>query len=225
MQQRFNYLTRNMNMIVFMGYPLMLFLKLAYPRVNLGTVYTTDNALLSYSELLQKSDGFVIEVTAEMISNVFDNTKSQAKSNLWFQMRSGRITASKLYAACHTNIQKPSVSLSKSICYPTMHRFRKEATKWGCDHEPVALNKYKEIQHAWHNNFQTSESGLFLSSEFPYLGASPDSLVSCDCCGKGICEIKCPYSHKDEAILWCPGIWRETSRPGSLKITKPVAPP
>ena len=33
---------------------------------------------------------------------------------------------------------------------------------------------------------------------FPHLGATPDGIVSCECCGKGLIEIKCPFSYKDQ---------------------------
>ena len=33
---------------------------------------------------------------------------------------------------------------------------------------------------------------------YPYLGATPDGLVKCHCCGDGLIEIKCPYSVKDD---------------------------
>lgn len=29
------------------------------------------------------------------------------------------------------------------------------------------------------------------------MGASPDGLVQCKCCGNGLLEIKCTYTHKD----------------------------
>ena len=32
-----------------------------------------------------------------------------------------------------------------------------------------------------------------------YVGASPDGLVNCDCCGRGGLEIKCPHCSKDKA--------------------------
>ena len=38
-------------------------------------------------------------------------------------------------------------------------------------------------------------SGFVINPSQPHLGASPDELVSCDCCGQGVLEIKCPYSH------------------------------
>lgn len=35
----------------------------------------------------------------------------------------------------------------------------------------------------------------------PYLGASPDGLVKCACCGPGLVEIKCPWCAKDATSL------------------------
>jgi len=46
-----------------------------------------------------------------------------------------------------------------------------------------------------------SNSGLVINPQWPYIGASPDGIVECDCCGKGVLEIKCPYSHRGENIL------------------------
>ena len=37
-------------------------------------------------------------------------------------------------------------------------------------------------------------TGLHINAKFPYLGASPGSLIQCDCHGKGVLDIKCPYS-------------------------------
>jgi len=34
--------------------------------------------------------------------------------------------------------------------------------------------------------------GLFLHETKQFLGASPNLLVECSCCGKGILEVKCP---------------------------------
>ena len=32
------------------------------------------------------------------------------------------------------------------------------------------------------------------------MGASPDGIISCTCCGKGTLEIKCPYCHRGESV-------------------------
>ena len=36
------------------------------------------------------------------------------------------------------------------------------------------------------------ECGLYLHEKFQYLSASPDFVVSCSCCGKGVVDFKCP---------------------------------
>lgn len=57
-----------------------------------------------------------------------------------------------------------------------------------------------------HVNVQVSECGLYLSVEQPYLGASPDGIVTCGCCEPALLEIKCPtndlnvLSYLDETL-------------------------
>ena len=43
-------------------------------------------------------------------------------------------------------------------------------------------------------------SGLTWNSDFPYLGASPDAIVNCSCCGVGCLEIKCHCIYKGNLI-------------------------
>ena len=38
----------------------------------------------------------------------------------------------------------------------------------------------------------------FIGDTKQYLGASPDLIVECSCCGGGVLQIKCPYSIVDE---------------------------
>ena len=32
------------------------------------------------------------------------------------------------------------------------------------------------------------------------MGASPDGFTQCDCCGKGVLEVKCPYTHRHKSL-------------------------
>ena len=50
-----------------------------------------------------------------------------------------------------------------------------------------------------------SDSGLNINPQWPQLGASPDGFINCDCCGKGVCEIKCPYRFKDQTLAVAAG--------------------
>ena len=38
-----------------------------------------------------------------------------------------------------------------------------------------------------------SNAGFFISEEHPFIGASPDGMTNCLCCGAGVLEVKCPY--------------------------------
>lgn len=43
-----------------------------------------------------------------------------------------------------------------------------------------------------HINFKIVKCGVFINKEYPWLHATPDFLCSCDCCGEGCGEVKCP---------------------------------
>lgn len=86
------------------------------------------------------------------------------------------------------------------VCYPEAHRFSNPATKWGLDKEEVARDAYQFSVAGDHVNLSVSECGLHINESWPFIGASPDGLVFCECCGKGICEIKCPHKHRNETI-------------------------
>jgi len=64
-------------------------------------------------------------------------------------------------------------------------------------HEKIALEAYIHERTQHHKNLNISDAGLFVSLERPYIGASPDAIVSCNCCGKGTVEVKCPFCYKE----------------------------
>lgn len=145
------------------------------------------------NELQEKSKVFFdsMSVTDHQAQNVEHSTKAQSSCKLWHSMRAGRITASNFKAACRTSTSTPSESLIKKICYTSS--IQTLATKYGCDHEKEAVQSYSNLMSSSHVNFNSSDSGLHLNPQYPFLGASPDGHVSCDCCGSGIVEVKCPF--------------------------------
>ena len=48
-----------------------------------------------------------------------------------------------------------------------------------------------------HVNHSVNLAGLILNPDFLYLGASPDGIVNCSCCGVGCLEIKCSSKYRD----------------------------
>ena len=143
-----------------------------------------------------------LTISDDHIKAVEEETRDQANNRLWFSVRAGRVTASVFRAATKTNIDRPSESLIKRICYPESYIFMTKATKYGCEHEDKARKTYTCSYKDRHADFDVANAGLFLNSKYPYLGASPDGKVSCVCCGEGILEIKCPYNCiKAESLL------------------------
>lgn len=147
-------------------------------------------------ELIQRAENFVVDlsVTPEMVQHVEEMTRQQSSCTDWYAYRAGRVTASEMKNVCSTNIANPSVSLVKKICYPEEHKFSTAATAWGQAHESDAIAQYVQEMQKNHQDFTHSRTGVFLSTEYPYLAATPDASVSCKCCGKGVAEAKCPYS-------------------------------
>lgn len=69
-------------------------------------------------------------------------------------------------------------------------------TKYGIKHEPVARKLYEKALKNSHKDARVVTSGLVIQEENPVVRASPDGIVSCKCCGKGLLEIKCPSKYK-----------------------------
>ena len=44
-----------------------------------------------------------------------------------------------------------------------------------------------------HSNLEYFDSDLHINPSFPHYGGTPDSIINCDCCGRGLIEIK--YAH------------------------------
>lgn len=59
--------------------------------------------------------------------------------------------------------------------------------------EAIAMAFYLEIFKKNHKDVKYRECGQFIHETKQFLGASPDLLVECPCCGKGILEVKCSF--------------------------------
>lgn len=162
-----------------------------------------DNAAitLNFKELMDKCNAIKLETCPEEIENLENATRLQTKSKLWFQFRAGRVTASKMKAVTRTDPSYPAESLIKSVCYPVENRFETDATKWGLNHEKDAVRcLQRKLEEEGHENVIVENCGIYVSEEYPFIGATPDSIISCDCCGKQLVEVKCPFTKKDELL-------------------------
>ena len=68
------------------------------------------------------------------------------------------------------------------------------ALKYGRDMEIETVSKFAEYIKNYHQDCIISECGLVLDETMPYIGASPDRLMSSLYSGKAYIEIRSPYS-------------------------------
>ena len=168
--------------------------------ICLSTLYNPEYLSLNYHELLkfcEECSITVLESEAKAVKKAI-KIKGLAQHEDW---------TSRFKAASHTDPLSPSISLIKSICYPELSKFRTAATEWGCVHEQNAREKYIQVSKMAHNQFEVHNSGLFMHTEFPFIGASPDGLVTCICCSEGILEVKVccemPYIIPVRTVCFC----------------------
>ena len=137
-----------------------------------------------------------LEMTEDEAAYLAEAAKPQSKSLIWFEHRRARITlitALKFHTVCHTSITSPSRSLVQQIL-TVGGNVTSAAIVWGIQNEMVAVQEFKQKVSPSHTSFELKFTGLHVNPKFPHLGASPDGLVSCECCGEGLLEINCPYT-------------------------------
>ena len=120
------------------------------------------------------------------------STRGQSSSVVWFEHRIGRITASVMGGVSKCKETAYPYSLVNSIMQYSKPPSNVPALKWGRQSEATAHKEYIAISSRQHTNFRVRLCGLHIDTDHPYLAATPDGIVSCDCCGTGLQEIKCP---------------------------------
>lgn len=158
-----------------------------------------------------------LSITGEESSFLFKSTVLQSDSLLWFEHRKGRLTASKFGAITRTSLESPSKSLVDSILQRKSIP-KTAAMQWGIQKEPVAREAYFVKVKNKHVSFNLDMAGLYVNPESPHLGASPDGLIFCDCCGPGLLEIKCPFSVRNENPTAAPYI--KPKEDGTLQLCR-----
>ena len=161
------------------------------------SVPVVSELFLGYTELLRKCTEVQLNYSEDQIKLVEKNTQAQSKGAGFFKHRAGRIGASIFGAVFHSNLSQPSQSLIKTICYPSLYKINNKAMRHGCKHEGAAITAYETVMKKSHVNFQVKKCGLFINKDYPFLHATPDFLTSCDCCGLGCGEVKCPFGIYD----------------------------
>ena len=114
---------------------------------------------------------------------------------MWRAQRVGALTSTTLHKAVHYKGSDSENYIVKEIM--GLSGFTGNlSTKYGEETEPIAKKLYFKEMEKRHKQFKFAGCGLFINKDNPLLRATPDGIVSCKCCSKGLLEVKCPYSDK-----------------------------
>lgn len=148
----------------------------------------------SLEELREIGRRIVFSISPSEIESVEKLTRDQSFNPFWHYVRIGRVTASIMKEVVNASIESPppKLSLLKKICHPYLCNFDTPALSYGRSNETKGKEYVKNV-YKDHINVEFLECGIFLNSEKPFVAASPDMIVTCDCCGRITVEIKCPF--------------------------------
>ena len=139
-----------------------------------------------------------MSITKEEQLTVKKLTVTQSKSETSNKFISGRISDTTFKLAYNMSIENPSKAFIKRVCYPTKMLFEPPPIKYRKIHKSIARKAYVNYMNEKnHTNLKIEETGFIISLIHPELGANPDGIITCDCCGSGCLEIKCPFVLKD----------------------------
>jgi len=164
---------------------------------SLMELYTEEYRNMSSTTVSEKAKEIFqsLSLSQEDCQNIERSTRLQNQSEDWHKQRQGRLTAS-IFHNVLTKKSKTSCDSLVRTCLIKKDIGHVPAIKWGIDHESDGKREYFNQHKGIHQEFKVTNSGLIINPSFVHLGASPDGLTECTCCGKGLLEIKCPFAYK-----------------------------
>ena len=141
---------------------------------------------------------FDLNLNENDVNLIEENTRVQG-GQVWMAQRKGRITASKFHRVnSRMNTYEKNCDIDMKPVISEVLDYNKpssdlKALKYGRRQEQNACDTFESVlKNEGHRNVKVEKCGLFVNSSAPYLGASPDRIVSCSCCPKRVLEVKCP---------------------------------
>ena len=169
--------------------------------IMLAEEYKQINDITIITDMSHFVDFITDRLTPEVQSDI---ASLQQGTDDWFGQRKGRLTGSKIGTVVRFRMtNKSDNSLVKSVLEnSSTSTLTCQAINYGNTFEPVARTLYlAEKEKEGHRKLTVTETGLVIDQAIPFIGASPDGIVSCTCCGKSIIEIKCCFSRQNERAM------------------------
>ncbi|KAJ4921299.1 hypothetical protein JOQ06_000779 [Pogonophryne albipinna] len=151
--------------------------------------------------------GLGVRMDQQEVEEVEVLTRGQSTNPAWFAWRKNRITASIAHSIAHCGFvngksQTPPTSYLAAVTGEA-RSVRTRAMSWGVQMEAEAVHSYQAVKTAaLGRSVSVLACGLFLDAQRPWLGASPDGIVTDSRTGQWLLclEVKCPYKHKDRRV-------------------------
>ena len=138
------------------------------------------------------------------------NTRGQHENQLWFSIRKHVITASIAHEV-KTRMQTNSKYEKEGAGDIDMNRIfdlvagngrinsELPALKYGRAMESEAVTTFLAEFKKHHKKVNARECGIFICGGMPFVGGSPDRIITCSCCRTSCLEVKTPYSIRDKS--------------------------
>lgn len=149
---------------------------------------------------MQLWDRYRHRITPEQISQLETITRNQDASPVWFEHRKGQITGKKIHVFVRNPVHSCDNLVRRITGAKTYDLTRNVAVQWGVSNEAKARLKYINEQRQLHREFTCEKVSFLIDHKNPFLEASPDGIINCACCGRGVLEIKCPFKHRNSSI-------------------------
>jgi len=164
-------------------------------------VLSIDDIFLMSSNAQTFLNSLQQQMTQENIMKIEQLTIGQNENENWHLHRKYVITASKSHDVL-TKMRKVKGGAASLSMWSLFQKISGlvhvnpniAALKYGRTMEMHAVNKFEEVFTKQHKDLKLIECGLFLQKAFPFIGGSPDRIVSCSCCERSCLEVKCPIS-------------------------------
>ena len=166
------------------------------------SVVTVDDVIVMSKTLNEFYQNLFVNFSVDNVTLIEELTRGQNDNLLWYECRKGVISASKGHEI-KTKMDKVIAGRGGYIkmfgIYQKISGYSYvspdiPALKYGREMKNIAANHFLETFKRSHKMVCLTECGLFLEKKNPFIGASPDRIVSCKCHAHACLEIKCPYS-------------------------------
>jgi len=157
--------------------------------IGLASIIRMSPDLDTFLKLLTK------HFSTRTLQRIAVRSSLQSSSPYWHLYRRCIITgtlAKRIISQNLKNENNPKLNRSITKFFPS--NFSNEATQYGCDNEKRALETFLKIFKSQHNDVKVHTTGVVLYPPAPYIGGSPDAILTCQCHTESfLVELKCPF--------------------------------